>query len=219
MFYPALKGWAIFSHANARWTEIRRSAFISLMKAEIAKINHARGRAWTVAEYNIRRQMKPSILIVALMLLCGCTSEKERFDRDMREHYEAQCDKYFAIYASDKHKAKKALEDTITLSLAERNKAKYYWRFNLNIAFSEARLAVMAEDEGRKQDAQRLFSSASDYMALQKTMLREHLQEMPNVKFGESATNSAETPTPDQWREAIAKLDAANNVRWKSPKM
>jgi hypothetical protein len=28
-FYPALKGWAIFSHTNARWTEIRRSAFIS----------------------------------------------------------------------------------------------------------------------------------------------------------------------------------------------
>jgi hypothetical protein len=162
--------------------------------------------------------MKPFVHIAALLLLlCGCTNEKQRFDRDMWGRYEVRCDKYFSIYASDKGQAKKALEDTIALSLVERDKAKYYWRFNLIIAFSEARLAVMAEDDGHEQEAQHLFASASAYMALQKTMLREHLQEMPNVRFGDAATNSAETPTPDQWRDAIAKLDAANNVRWKSP--
>jgi hypothetical protein len=156
-------------------------------------------------------------LAAMLLLLCGCTDAKKRFYNDMQERYEVQCDKYFSIYASDRGQAKTALENTITLSLAERDKAKFYWRFNINIAFSEARLAVMAEDDGREQEAQRLFTSASDYMALQKTMLREHLQEMPHTKWAESDTNSAETPTPDQWRKAIAALDAANHVRWKSP--
>ena len=160
--------------------------------------------------------MKSFVLMAALLLLCGCSSQK-RFERDMQAHYEVQCDKYFAIYASDKSQAKKALEDTIALSLAERDKAKYYWRFNLIIAFSEARLAVMAEDDGREQEARRLFTSASHYMTLQKTLLREHLKDFPNVNFGEDATNSAITPTPDQWRTGIEKLDAANHVRWKSP--
>jgi hypothetical protein len=157
--------------------------------------------------------MKSFALMAALLLLCGCSSQK-RFERDMRAHYEVQCDKYFAIYASDKSQAKKALEDTIALSLAERDKAKYYWRFNLIIAFSEARLAVMAQDDGHEQEAQRLFASASHYMALQKTLLREHLKDFPDVDFGEDATNSAVTPTADQWRTGIAKLDAANHVRW-----
>jgi hypothetical protein len=162
--------------------------------------------------------MKPFVNIAALLiLLCGCTNERQRFDHDMLGRYEVQCDKYFSIYASDKRQAKKALEDTIAFSLAERDKAKFYWRFNLIIAFSEARLAVMAEDDGHKQEAQRLFASASRYMVLQKTLLCEHLKDFPNVNFGEDATNSAVIPTPDQWRTGIEKLDAANHVRWKSP--
>ena len=162
--------------------------------------------------------MKSPVHIAALLLLlCGCTSEKERFDRDMQGRYEVQCDRYYSIYASDRGHAKKALEDVITLSVAERDKAKFYWRFNLMVAFAEARLAVMAEEDGHEQEAQRLFASASRYMALQKTLLREHLKDFPNVDFGESATNSAVTPTPDEWRAGIAKLDAASHVRWKSP--
>lgn len=162
--------------------------------------------------------MKSFALIALLLLLCGCSSEMERFRRDMQQRYEVQCDKYYSVYdTGDVESAKRALQDVITLSLAERNKAKYYWRFNLMVAFAQARLAVIAEAEGHEQEAQHLFASASDYMALQKTMLREHLQEMPHVRFAESDTNSQETPNPDQWRKGIAALDAANHVRWKSP--
>jgi len=160
--------------------------------------------------------MNLRISLFILLLLCGCSSRRQRFYRDMQDNYEVQCDKYFSIYASDRTKAEKAMEDTIELSLAERDKAKFYWRFNLMIAGSEARLAVMAEKEGREEDAQHLFASASVYMALQKKMLRDHLWEMPHTRFAESATNPADVPTPDEWRKRIAALDLANHVRWKS---
>jgi len=139
--------------------------------------------------------MKPFGLLTLLLLVCGCSSKKERFDRDMRQRYEAQCEKYYAMYDSgDIEGAKKALTNIIGLSVAERDKAKFYWRFNLMAAYAEARLAAIAEKEGHEQEAERLFAGASDYMALQKTMLREHLQEMPHVMWAESDTNAAEVP-------------------------
>lgn len=163
------------------------------------------------------RKIRSLGFLSLLLLLCGCGSEKERFDRDMQQRYEAQCDKYYSVYNSgDIESAKSALTNVVALSVSERDKAKFYWRFNLIAAFSQARLAIIAEKEGHEQEAQRLFASASDYMALQKTMLREHLQEMPNVRWTESDTNAAETPSPEEWRTAIAKLDAVNHVRWRS---
>src|SRR5689334_9557460 len=64
-----------------------------------------------------------------LLVLCGCSSDKERFDRDMQQRYEAQCEKYYSIYDSgDIESAKKALTNVIALSVVERDKAKYYWR-------------------------------------------------------------------------------------------
>ncbi len=153
-------------------------------------------------------------MLSLVLLLLGCSSEKERFDRDMQQRYERQCQQYYAVYDSGGiEAAKSALTNIIALSVGERDKAKFYWRFNLMAAFAQARLAMIAEKEGREQDAQRLFASASDYMVLQKKMLRDHLEEMPNVNWGESATNTAEIPTPAEWRTAIAKLDA-NHVRW-----
>jgi hypothetical protein len=161
--------------------------------------------------------MKSPGLLSLLLLACGCSSEKERFDRDMQQRYERQCQKCSANYDSgDLEDAKKALTNIIALSVAERDKAKFYWRFNLVAAYSQARLAIIAEKEGREQEAQGLFASASDYMVLQKKMLREHLQETPNVDWGESATNASEIPSPEQWRTMIAKLDAVNHVRWRS---
>jgi DNA primase large subunit len=109
--------------------------------------------------------MRALVFITAVFLLCGCTSEKKRFDRDMQERYELQCNRYYTIYASDREQAKKALEDIIALSVAERDKARFYWRFNAMAALAEARLAVISEQEGHAQEAQRLFASASQYMA------------------------------------------------------
>lgn len=161
--------------------------------------------------------MKSFSLLILLLLLSGCNSEKERFDRDMWRRYEKQCQTYYALYDSgDIEDAKKALTNIIALSVVERDKAKFYWRFNLMAALAVARLAVIAEKEGHEQEAQRLFAGASDYMALQKRMLGEHLQEMPDVGWAESDTNAAEIPSPDQWRTTIAKLDAVNHVRWRS---
>ncbi len=161
--------------------------------------------------------MKPIAFIALLLVVSGCGSSKERFERDMLQRYEPQCEKYYAIYdAGDIESAKRALRDIIELSVAERNKAKFYWRFNVMAALASARLAVIAEAEGHNEEAQRLFASASEYMALQKTMLAQHLQEMPNVQFAQEDTDPAITPTPDEWRKSIGALDARNHVRWRS---
>ena len=161
--------------------------------------------------------MRPLVSLSLLVLLCGCSTEKERFQRYMQQGYEKQCARYYCIYDSGGiEDAKNALTNIISLSVAERDKAKFYWRFNLTAAYAEARLAVIAEKEGRQQEAQHLFALASDYMVQQKKMLGEHLHEMPHVIWGESATNTAEIPSPEEWKTAIAKLDAANHVRWKS---
>jgi hypothetical protein len=133
----------------------------------------------------------------------------------MQQRYEAQCQKYYAIYDSgDIEDARKALTNIIALSVAERDKAKFYWRFNLMAAFAEARLPVIAEKQGHEEEAEGLFVSASTYMARQKLMLAEHLQEMSDVKWTESETNAFKLPGPEEWRTTVAKLDAVNHVRW-----
>src|SRR6185295_7523420 len=100
-------------------------------------------------------KMRHLFAIILLLSLCGCTSEEERFRRDMQQRYEATCDQYFSIYASsDNDGAKKALGQIIDLSLSEKGKARHYWRFNLLIAYSQARLAVIAESEGKKVEAE-----------------------------------------------------------------
>src|SRR5579863_6544561 len=144
--------------------------------------------------------MRYVIVIMLLAVLCGCSSRKQ-FDRDMQQRYEVQCDKDLSVYeSSDIEGAKKELHDIIDLSLAERNKARYYWRFNLLIADSQARLAIIAEHQGDTNEAQRLFASASDYMALQNKAFRQEMQRERNIYFAGEDTNSAVRMTPDQWR-------------------
>ena len=155
------------------------------------------------------------ILVSALMLLLtGCDSGKVRFNRYMWQHYEVTCHRYYSIYwTSDIEDAKKSLYDLIDLSLAEQSKAKYYWPFDTNIAFAKARLALIAEHQGQKQEAERLFASASDYLmrgekAIRLDMDREgNTNNVPNQK----------AVTPAEWRMAIKKLDANHHVKWYSP--
>jgi hypothetical protein len=75
----------------------------------------------------LRRNIKLSTSIVLLLTLSGCASEQERFDQDMRQHYEVQCDKYYSVYATgDIQNAKQAMQNMISYSIAERDKAKFY---------------------------------------------------------------------------------------------
>lgn len=155
--------------------------------------------------------MKLRALSILLVLLCGCGSEEKRFYRDMQDRYEVQCDKYYSNYDSGGvEDAKKALHDVIGLSLAEKGKAKFYWRFDIMIAFAQARLAVMAETQGDKGEATRLFAIASAYESTGEAAFNQDLR-----KSGINST-SVSTWTPDQWRKAIASLDQQHHVRWKS---
>jgi hypothetical protein len=158
-------------------------------------------------------QMKLVPLSIILLLVCGCSSEKERFYRDMRDRYEVQCDKFYAIYdAGDVGSATKALRDVIDVSLAEKAKAKYYWRFDIMIAFAKARLAVIAEMQGDKVNATDLFASASAYEMSGEIALDQ------DVRTGGSGRSvGAKAWTSAQWRKAIAALDKNMHVRWKSP--
>ena len=159
--------------------------------------------------------MKSLVAISILVLLCGCTSEDERFRRDMKR-YEETCDRYFATYASsDIEGAKKALGQIIDLSLAERKKATRYWRFNLLIAYSQARLAVIAESQGKKEEAERLFESASEYNVIQNQAFSQE-SGRTHVEFKAYSDDDARF-TPDRWRKNVAALDKQANVRWKEP--
>jgi hypothetical protein len=161
-------------------------------------------------------------LLFGTTLFCAACSVYEsytylRFEQNMLRHYEVKCDEYYSIYASsDIAGAKKALGDTIDLSLTEKKKASHYWRFDLAIAFSQARLAVIDENQGDNEEAARLFSSASDYMVLQTKAFREEMRKTGDVRFTDKDSDAEVRWTPDRWRQAIAALDKQSNVRWKS---
>ena len=156
------------------------------------------------------------VLVSALLLsLTGCGDyERARFTRDMLQRYEVACHRYYAIYeSSDIEAAKKALNDVIALSLGEKSRAKYYWPFDTQIAFAQARLAVMAEHQGQKQEAERLFASASDYM-----MRGEKAMSLDVQKAGRTnGVSNEKAVTPAQWRKAVRQLDAQLHVKWDSP--
>jgi hypothetical protein len=157
--------------------------------------------------------MRFLLIPVLLFVLTGCVSERERFDRDMEQHYEVQCDRYYSVYASsDIEGAKKALDDVIALSLAEKNRARFYWRFDIMIAFAQARLAVIAEHQGQKDEAERLFASASDYQVRGDKALSREMQR------GGSTDNvgSEKGFTPAEWRKAVREIDAHLHVKWDS---
>jgi hypothetical protein len=157
------------------------------------------------------------VMVIALSaLLCGCDSEKDQFNQKMLHGYEVKCEQYYSVYdSSDIESAKKALHDVIDLSLAERSKAKYYWRFNLIIAGSDARLAVIAEIQGNKKEADQFFASASDYMVLQNKAFNQEMQRTSNVQSVKTETETVERMTPDQWRKWVAALDKQHNIKWK----
>lgn len=167
-----------------------------------------------------------SALVIGLfasVILGGITSyawymsgARTRFDRDMQNRYERQCDKYYDIYDSgDIESAKKALRDVIAFSLKEQSKAKYYWRFNIIIAGSEARLAIMAEAQGDKKEAERLFVSASDHQVLGEKAFEAVARE-DHIALGNSDTNALQHMSPDQWRRWIAALEKDRDIKWKS---
>jgi hypothetical protein len=161
-------------------------------------------------------KMRNLLAIALLLWFCGCTSEEQRFRRDMQQRYEAACDHYFAMYASgDRDSAKRALGQAIDLSLSEQRKAKHYWRFNLIVAYSQARLAVIAESEGKRDEADRLFASASQYMVLQNRAFNEECLRT-HVKAAEYSDDEARF-TPDRWRKNVAAMDAKDNVKWRQP--
>ena len=160
-------------------------------------------------------KMKSLVPISILLLLCGCRSSDARFQGEMKR-YEETCDRYFATYASsDIDGAKKALGQIIDLSLDERRKATLYWRFNLQIAYSQARLAVIAEHQGKKEEVDRLFASASEFNVIQNQAFNQELRRT-HVQFKQYSDDEARF-TPDRWRTNVAALDKKFSVRWNQP--
>jgi hypothetical protein len=159
--------------------------------------------------------MKLAIITALLVLLCGCVSQKKQFVGDMWR-YEAKCDQYYSIYCSDDiENAKKALHDIIDLSQAEKSKAKFYWKFDTNIAFAEARLAVIAEKQGHGDEASRLFTIASDDRVSGDEAFRMEARKEGNIDM--QSLGPVQRVTPEQWRKGIAALDKVHHVKRESP--
>ena len=81
------------------------------------------------------------------------------------------------------------------------------------IAFAQARLAVIAEHQGQKQEAERLFASASDYMMRGEKAMSLDMQREGNT----NDMNNEKAVTPAQWRKAVREIDAQLHVKWDSP--
>lgn len=160
-------------------------------------------------------------LLTGPMFVCSAYSTYNSlsfvyFVRNMWSGYEKTCGKYYAIYdSSDIENAKKALHDVIQVSLAQRSKAKYYWRFNGIIAYAEARLAVIEELQGDKKEADRLFASATDHWVLGEVAFRQQMRKEGGVDMRSLDADPVQKPTPDQWREYVSLLD--KNTKWKKP--
>jgi len=159
--------------------------------------------------------MKSFLVISILALLCGGCSDEAEYRRRMHR-YEETCDRYFATYASsDLEGAQKALGQIIALSLAEKKKATRYWRFDVQIAYAQARLAVIAERQGRNEEADKLFASASEYFVAQNRAFSQELRRT-HVAFKESSDAEMRL-SREQWRKNVAALDTHANVKWKEP--
>jgi hypothetical protein len=157
--------------------------------------------------------MKFIIIIAFFLLLCGCESSRERFAHDMKSRYEMKCDQYYFVYCSgDIEHAKKALHDIIDLSQTEKSKAKFYWNFDTVIAFSYARLAMIAEKQGNEEEAKRLFARASDYKTSGDAAFNQELKNEPWM--APSAKINIVKLTPDQWRKGITAIDKQKHVKW-----
>lgn len=159
--------------------------------------------------------MRVALVSALLILLTGCgDDDRARFNRDMLQHYEVPLHRYYAIYeSSDIDGAKKALNDVIALSLAQKSKAKYYWPFDTQIAFAQARLAVIAEHQGQGQEAERLFASASAYMMRGEKAMILDMQRDGNT----NDVSNEKAVTPAQWRKAVRERDTQHHVKWDTP--
>jgi hypothetical protein len=136
----------------------------------------------------------------------------------MVHDYEIRIGKLYDTYASsDIAGAKKALRDMIELSLAEKKQARFYWRFDLITAFSQARLAVIAESQGETNEAAQLYAQASDNMVVQTEAFRQAMRMEGSVEFTDSDSEAEKRWTPDQLRKVVTALDKQNYIRWKSP--
>jgi hypothetical protein len=148
--------------------------------------------------------------IGALVIRTFAAVEDKRFLTDM-SRYDEKCGRLFRIYASsDMETGRKALGQIIDLSLAEKSKATSYWNFNVELAFSLARLAVMAEAQGKREEAGRLFASASEYMVLQNRAINR-------AQGFQGYSDDEARYTPVRWRMLIAALDKHANVQWMKP--
>jgi hypothetical protein len=146
--------------------------------------------------------------IGTLVIRTFTSIEQKHFLIEM-SRYDENCGRLFRIYASsDIETGKQALGQIIDLSVAERLKAMRYWRFNLEIAFSRARLAVIAETQGKKEEANCLFASASEYMVLQNRAIGR-------ANGFQKYSDDEARYTPDRWRMMVAALDKHANVKWK----
>lgn len=156
--------------------------------------------------------MRFLIVSSILFITCGCTSEEERFQHDMWRRYETACDRFMEDYASgDVVRAKAALGQIVSLSEAELQKATYYWRFHLLIAYSQARLAVIAEGERDHALADQLFASASTHMVAQNRAIASHSRRPPEFSDEEARF------TPARWRKNVALLDKKLHLKWNEP--
>jgi hypothetical protein len=145
--------------------------------------------------------------IADAILRARSRSEGKGFAADIRR-YDDSCGRQTAIYRStDIEAAKRALQRIVELSLAERQKATRDGPFNVMIAFSLARLAVIAELQNQPKEAERLFTSASVYRVLE---IRAWNRERGYKKQPETKRS------PDEWRHIISLLEKRSHPKWNS---
>ena len=161
--------------------------------------------------------MRRAIILGAVLLLVGCGRADRKFHVDI-DRYEKVCADHYRVYfTGDVATAKDALHQIITLSLAEQERAKGYWRFDHQIACAYARLAVIADYEGEKDEAERLFAKASEFDLAQQKAFRAYLRSKPNVYSSEEDSDEYAARSVAEWKSFVDYLDSEFGVKWKEP--
>ena len=156
--------------------------------------------------------MKTALLILLSIGLVGCVDrDKVALDR----YNQAQLARYNRYEHGSISEAKKALQEILTEVQQYRGKLKYFYGAEWEACLTYRRLALIAEQEGDQQSAQKYWAAAVEAQLRYQKDEREWARSNPHVSVPNQDSDEYERIAPDAIRKFLAGLEKNKQISWK----